>query len=98
MNGEEMSRTNDIVTSNVPDETLRRLSEQSIGITTAQPTASYCSCKYRLPCGYCELKKTECNWWQSLTIPCDYNKLNITPTWGSDLNEIARSVVEMCEE
>ena len=31
--------------------------------------AWYGDCKYRLPCGYCELKKTDCDWWQRISTP-----------------------------
>lgn len=48
------------------------------------------SCKYRLPCGYCELKKEQCNWWETITVPC--GGLKITPTWERD--EVTCSTVE----
>ena len=50
-------------------------------------STSFCSCKYSLPCGYCELKKQDCNWWQTMTVPCSPN---ITPT--TPLNPIVYEV------
>lgn len=40
------------------------------------------SCKYRLPCGYCELKKEDCNWRVTVSVPCDDKKWLITPEWN----------------
>ena len=38
---------------------FNKLSDTSTtGITTAVSSSTYC--KYRLPCGFCELRKTQC--------------------------------------
>lgn len=65
--------------------------------TITSVSTSFCNCKYRLPCGYCELKKESCNWWQTLSVPCDDNKWEITPTWNPKLNEVTCSA-ERSEE
>lgn len=49
---------------------------------------SFWNCKYHLPCGYCELKKTECNWWQTLNMPCKDDWYKVTPTWNPKMNEV----------
>lgn len=44
-------------------------------------TSWYGDCKYRLPCGYCELKKKDCDWWQTLSVPCG-EPIKVTPNWN----------------
>lgn len=51
-------------------------------ITSVEPP-----CKYRMPCGYCELKKEDCNWRVTVSVPFD-KKWQITPTWNPNLNEV----------
>lgn len=58
------------------------------GITTAVSSSKYC--KYRLPCGFCELRKTQCStqtyaYYNSDPIlnPCtisDVTKTEVVPT------------------
>lgn len=57
-------------------------------ITTTGASSWYGNCKYHLPCGYCELKKQDCNWWQTISVPCNDQKLQITPIWNPNLNEV----------
>lgn len=45
-------------------------------------------CIHRMPCGYCELKKENCNSWSKMTMPTDDQKWRITPTWTPNLNEV----------
>lgn len=61
-----------------------------MGQTTTSYSVSWNgNCKYRLPCGYCELKKENCNMWQTISVPFDdNNKWRITPTWNPNLNEV----------
>lgn len=60
--------------------------QEAIEATTTG--TSFWNCKYHLPCGYCELKKTECNWWQTLNMPCE-NPIKVT--WKPNLNEVTCS-------
>ena len=51
--------------------------------TTISATNSWCgNCKYYLPCGYCELKKKDCNWWQTVvSIPFE-DRSKIAPDFN----------------
>lgn len=55
------------------------------GATSTSYTIGNWDCKYRLPCGYCELKKEQCNWWQTISVPCSPT---IAPTWNPNWNEV----------
>lgn len=57
---------------------------------TSAGTSWHCVvCKYRMPCGYCELKKENCNFLSTVSTPIeDYKKWAITPTWTPNLNEV----------
>ena len=60
------------------------LESDKSGSTSTSYTIGNWGCKYRLPCGYCELKKEQCNWWQSISVPCD-NSWKVTPTWNEGI-------------
>ena len=60
----------------------------SITVSNDSLSLSFVVCKYRMPCGYCELKKEQCKWWQDVSMPYDDNKFKITPTWSPNLNEV----------
>ena len=57
-------------------------------ITTTGTSSGCLICKYRMPCGYCELKKENCNWLQTISVPCDDNKWQINPIWKPNMNEV----------
>lgn len=40
-------------------------------MTTSTSVTASGYCKYRLPCGYCELKKEQCSWF-SYTMPKEW--------------------------
>lgn len=64
----------------------------STSTTITTGTSWYGNCKYRLPCGYCELKKQDCDWQTTISIPFDEQKWKITPTWSPNMNEVTCNV------
>lgn len=49
--------------------------------TTTGCTITYTTCKYRMPCGFCELKKEQCN-----MIGVPYEPWKVTPVWEVTCN------------
>lgn len=65
--------------------------EQTTTATITGTSSWYGNCKYRLPCGFCELKKENCNWWQTISVPCSptiSSQLTSTPPLNPNMYEV----------